>query len=169
MLTLRAGHGHGHWSDAVSVAIAMTLLGFGCLLLATSYFDGRAGAPKLRRQSRMQALTLVLAGVMLAVPPLAGVHEGMGGWAVFIAIATLFAAQSAINLALWRTADEFYRRAMKDASATSFWLLQGALFLWAVAERLGLAPTLSAWDLISILMAVYLGLSAVVARRLGAG
>jgi hypothetical protein len=43
-----------------------------------------------------------------------------------------------------------------EASALCFWGLQGALFLWASAERMGLAPQITAWTGVVILMTVYL-------------
>jgi hypothetical protein len=41
--------------------------------------------------------------------------------------------------------------------ALTFAFGQGALFLWAAAEHLGLVPVVSAWDLAMAMMTLYLG------------
>ena len=53
------------------------------------------------------------------------------------------------------------------ALAICFWVLQGALFLWAAGEKLGLAPALSTWDCLTVLMVFYLAVSAVIGFRRG--
>ncbi|GAD58089.1 hypothetical protein [Brevundimonas abyssalis] len=49
----------------------------------------------------------------------------------------------------------------------AFWIGQAALFGWAVAERLGVAPTLTAWDILVVVMGLYLVCSATVGLRRG--
>jgi hypothetical protein len=46
-------------------------------------------------------------------------------------------------------------------------LFEGALFLWAAAEKLELVPALSAWDMMTILMGFYLVISSVISVRRG--
>jgi len=81
----------------------------------------------------------------------------------------VFAFQTILNILVWRGADTFNRRISIEAGALSFWSLQGALFLWAAAERMGLAPAITAWGGLVIVMSVYLLAGAWAGvRRLGA-
>jgi hypothetical protein len=83
------------------------------------------------------------------------------------AIGVCFAVQTALNIAVWRRADEFMRRLISETSATCFWILQAMLFLWAAGERLSLLPAVSAWDCTVVLMSVYLAASAFISVRNG--
>nr|WP_314432948.1 hypothetical protein [uncultured Brevundimonas sp.] len=57
--------------------------------------------------------------------------------------------------------------AVLETATIAFLLGQGLLFIWAAAERLGLATPLTAWDIYAVLMAVYLTASLVVSLRRG--
>jgi hypothetical protein len=59
------------------------------------------------------------------------------------------------------------RQMVAEAGAVCFWVRQGALFLWAAAEKLELVPALSAWDMMTILMGFYLVISSVISVRRG--
>jgi len=191
-LSALAGYGVAHhmvntmrgqrWSDGLALAIAAGLLVLGILMLGAGLIDrlGRAMTrsekltSKMKRQHILQGVTMLLASFMMAAPPFMLATQGLSNDAdparapiLLGMIVFLFAGQTLINFDLWRTSDEFYRRAMLETSAISFWVLQGALFLWAVAERTGYAPVLQSWDAVCVLMAVYLVLSVVVTRRLG--
>lgn len=172
-------HSGGHrWSDALAMGVAAGLVLMGGLLLlavvsppvARKLAKANTVSKRAVQQFLLQGVTTVLAGVMMAIPPVFLANEGIDDTRsaiVMAVIAGLFAVQSWINFDLWRKADEFFRRAMVETSAISFWVLQGALFLWAVAERTGYAPALQSWDFVAVLMAVYMLLSVIVARKLG--
>ena len=72
-------------------------------------------------------------------------------------IVVLFALQTAANLQFWRRSDEFLRTQLLLVSATTFAIGQGALYLWAAAERLGLVAPISGWATIVLTMTAYLG------------
>ena len=74
----------------------------------------------------------------------------------FAGLAVVFVIQTIANILVWRASDSFNRRLSMEAGALSFWGLQGALFLWAAAERMGLAPPVTAWSAVVVLMTVYL-------------
>lgn len=166
------------WSDELAGLIALALLALGVFMLVGVVIERlglllmRSDQPRLsaalKRQLGLQSLTLILAGGMLgAVPLLSGGLSDSDKVLFFAGITGVFILQTVINLLIWRTADEFYRRMMVETAAVAFWVLQSALFLWAVAERMGLAPALQSWDAVAVLMAVYLLLSCLVAWRLG--
>lgn len=114
----------------------------------------------------LQITVTALAGIMLLAPiaPL-----GLSPDVTFVGIAALLAIQTVANILLWRRADELLRRVTVEAGALTFWLSQGVLFLYAAAERLGLAAEVNAWTLIGILMALYILASSIVATRRGLG
>ena len=117
---------------------------------------------------RLQAVTLILAGVMLLLPVLAmgSLASTTGAPAlIFAAIAVLFVVQTAANVQLWRTSDEFLQRQMLLTAAVTFAIGQGLLFLWAAAEHLHLARPITSWDTIVMLMAIYVLAGAYLAIR----
>jgi hypothetical protein len=173
------------WGDLGSLAIA-AMLGLGGLSLFAFTFTrggaryvidpyglepGRDPRPAQVSYMRLQCVVLALAGLMLAIPVgsrlLAPTASDIHPQALFLAIAALFVVQTGLNVIVWRRSDELLRRATSDGAAASFWLLQGALFLWAAGEKLRLLPTLNSWDAVTILMGVYLVMSVGVAYRRG--
>ena len=166
-----AGYGAGHlagevqlaahwtWSDGLGVIVAVLLLVLGLVMLAASFNRKAAGAmldpgdprPASAQQirfARQQGWVLALSGAMMAAPVLAasfGLPYAVRA-ALMTGLVALFIIQTVINLAFWQEADEMMRRMVGEVSLVSFWVLQGALFLWAAAEKFGLAPPLTTWD-----------------------
>lgn len=155
-------------SDVGAVAVAALLMMAGATSLITT-LDRRTLARALDPEAgeraslsarelgliRLQALVVVLAGGLLAAPPILA----DAAWPMEYAYAGLLVAfllQTILNVMVWRASDSFNRRISMEAGALSFWGLQGALFLWAAAERMGLAPAITAWSAMVILMTVYL-------------
>ena len=169
------------WSDQVAVLLGVSLSGSGGVVIAATLFRslsktviepnvGRSLTPRIAQFYRLQAGVMVLAGVMLLLPVL-GVSLPDGGsmrQPLLALIVVLFALQTVGNLLIWRRSDEFLRKVIADTGAVCFWLLQGALFLWAATERLGLLPRLSSWDAVAVLMLVYTAASISIAIRRGA-
>lgn len=163
------------WADVAAVILAFALIvaAVGTALVAFNRqalgrilkLEGPAGAGEVR-DARLQAAVLVLSGVALALPPvLSGL--GVGSTIAFGAVVVLLVVHTLLNLRLYRTVDELFRRTVVEAGALTFWAGQGVLFLWAAAERLALAPPLTAWDIFVVLMGVYLPVSAIVTIRRG--
>lgn len=175
------------WSDSLSLALAaLLLLGGAGIVLATladtgaAYLadphaeePGRRVRPAQRAYFRLQGGVMVLAGGLMATPELLRLLSPALGRstaaAAMAGIVVAFALQTLLNLQIWRRSDELIRRVTADGAAVCFWLLQGLLFLWAAGEKLSLLPPLNSWDALTVLMAVYLALSALVAWRRGLG
>ncbi|MBI1407537.1 MAG: hypothetical protein GC145_15605 [Caulobacter sp.] len=170
------------WSDIAAAAIAVCLLAMGVVIGAASFsrvaagrmIDARSGRPATPAQQsfyRQQAIVLALAGIMMAAPVatvavFGKVPEPLGS-IVMLGVIAVFLVQTAFNLTVWRRGDEMMRQVISETGAVCFWILQGLLFLWAAAEKLGLAPALSAWDIMTILMGVYLVISSLMSIRRG--
>ncbi len=173
------------WEDFVALLIGVTLLpgvaiGVASLFRRGSTFIadpyGRSGGrtDPIRGEplyQRLSAATSALAGAMLVTPVLMRAAPGGGSAAlretVMLGLVVAFAVQTLVNLAVWRRSDEFFRRLIADSAALCFWVLQGALFLWAAAEKLSLVPSLTAWQATVVMMAGYLIASYAVYLRRG--
>jgi hypothetical protein len=121
---------------------------------------------------RLQAVVLALAGVMMLIPTFVAGSVGSRPGSnsaiplmAFAAVVVLFATQTAANFRIWRTSDEFARGLLLQVAALTFALGQGALFLYAAAERLHLAPAISSWDVITLLLSLYLAVNAGISLR----
>lgn len=115
---------------------------------------------------RIQAAVSFMAGILLIAPPIATVAGFDAGW-TYLALLVVLACQSLLNWRLFREGDEMIRDVMIRSGAVCFWGLQGLLFLYAAAERLGLVAPLTAWSMLAVLFAAYLVVSVVVATRRG--
>jgi hypothetical protein len=115
-----------------------------------------------------QALVMVLAGVLLALPIFGArlfANSLQQRELYFAGIALLFAVQMIYNFRLWRVSDEFIRGAMATTAALTFAIGQGGLFLWAAAEHMSLVQPVSTWDLLLNMMLLYIFVGAVVSVR----
>lgn len=170
------------WSDVAAATIAAMLLASGVIVGLASFSNRLAGRmidPTSDRPAkpaqvsfyRQQAAVMALAGVMLAAPLAARlVWQPLPGGlaqAIMAGVVALFLLQALLNVTVWMKADELMRQMIVQSGSVCFWVLQGGLFLWACAEKLELAPALSAWDLMTILMGVYLVVSSFMSIRRG--
>ncbi|WP_296819515.1 hypothetical protein [Brevundimonas sp.] len=150
------------WEDELNFFLGAVLV---LMALVTGVLMAARPASTPKGFGALQIAVLCLAGAMLMLPILAPA-EWQSPW-VFGAVIGLLIVQSVLNLILWNRSDELIRRVTGETSALSFWVLQGALLVYASAERLGLVETISGWGLLAILMSVYLLASMVAAWRRG--
>ena len=163
------------WSDILAALVAAGMvIGAGAVLITSldagrlgrMYgLEGAASATEIG-QARFQSVVMGFSGVILILPvifSLTGVPALIG----VAAVAVLLALHTVMNVRVYLQADELLRRAVLESAAVTFFLGQGLLFVWAAAERLGLAPTITAWDIYAVLMAFYLFASLVVSIRRG--
>ena len=102
---------------------------------------------------------MALAGILLALPIFGArlfadnlQHRQIS----FAGIVLLFAVQTFYNVRLWRVSDEFVRSTMATTAALTFAIGQGGLFLKAAAEHMSLVKPVSTWDLLVIMMQLYI-------------
>ena len=163
------------WADGVAGIVAALLLVAALGTAFTSFdraalgrvlkLEGPAGDAEVRDVRRQSAVLGLSAIIMLLPMTLSGV--GVPVTASLAGVGLLLVVHTVLNLRLYRSADELFRRVVVEAGALTFWLGQGLLFLWAAAERLAVAPPLTAWDIYVVLMSVYLLVSMVVTFRRG--
>ncbi|RZJ27976.1 MAG: hypothetical protein EON85_10040 [Brevundimonas sp.] len=163
------------WADVIAAALSALLLVASIATALSSFnrkglgqmlkLEGPAGDSEVR-DVRIQSAVLGLSGVVMALPM---VLSGLAVPPVIAlgAVVLLLVVHTALNLQLFRSVDELFRRTVVEAGAATFWLGQGLLFLWAAAERLAAAPPITAWDVYVVLMGVYLVVSMIVTLRRG--
>lgn len=152
------------WEDEANALLGLVLV---CLAVVSAVVVARRPASVPKDCGLLQVAVLGLAGAMLLIPVFAPETWPSGG--VFGAVMGLLLVQSVANLLLWRRSDELVRRVTAESGALAFWVLQAALFVYAVAERVGLVETISGWGLLAVMMAVYLIASSIAAWRRGLG
>ena len=163
------------WSDVLAMLVgsALVLLSLWTLCvspdakrLGRMYNLEGAASPDEAALARFQAVVIGFSGLILTLPigfSLMGVSPGLG----FGAIGLLVLLHTVMNVRAYRQADELVRRAVMETAAVTFFFGQLILFLWAAAERLGAAPTITAWDIYAVLMTLYLGASIWISARRG--
>lgn len=173
-------------ADVAALAIAALLAVVACIIWSATFSETRFKRmvefredpdpvdPAAIRSVRLQAGVLAAAAVLLAGPVLAD-GAGLAGAgersAIFVALAlgALLVWESLVNWRIWREGDELTRNIVLVTGALCFWGMQLALFAYAGSVRLGLAPDVGSWALITIMMAIYLIVASVVAVRRGFG
>lgn len=171
---------HLGWADFLALVLGVLFLGVGLVMYAMSFnrrqlgrsLEGEAAqlpaSDDEARDFRGWCASMMLAGLMLLLVLLSsgslGSTRGRAGL-LFGVVVALFLAQMYVNVRVWRTADEFVRAQAMQTGAICFGLAQGALFLWAAAEHLHLVAAISSWDILTLLLTLYLGTSLTLARR----
>src|SRR5688572_1810430 len=118
---------------------------------------------------RWQGVAGLLAGVELVILALdPGLLASARSWLLPLLLVIL-AAQSWINLMLWRRGDEYFRRVISEAGIIGFVAFQFLLFFWTAGVRFGLAEDPQALDLYVLMMALYLLGSGIAGVRHGYG
>jgi predicted histidine transporter YuiF (NhaC family) len=163
------------WSDVLAMAVGAALVLGSLLALYISLNAKRLGqmynlegdaSPDEMSLARFQAAVMGFSGVILALPvvfSLMGVSPVLGVGAIVL----LLVLHTVMNVRIYRQADELLRRAVLETAAVTFFAGQLILFVWAAAERLGAAPPITAWDIYTVLMTLYLGASIWISARRG--
>lgn len=163
------------WSDVLALLVGFALVVGALWALYVSLDAKRLGkmynlegdaSPEEAAVARFQAAVMGFSGVILTLPiafSLMGVSPVLGVGAIGL----LLVLHTVMNVRVYRQADELLRRAVMEAAAVTFFFGQLILFLWAAAERLGAAPTITAWDIYAVLMTLYLAASIWISARRG--
>lgn len=163
------------WSDAVAAVAAISLVIGAAAVLMVSLDPARLGrmyklegpaSAEETAQARLQSVVMGLSGVILLLPVIFEL-AGLASVVALTIVVLLLALHTALNLKVYREIDELWRRAVMEAGTITFFVGQVALFLWAAAERLGVVPPITAWDVYAVLMALYLCISVIVSARRG--
>lgn len=137
--------------------------------VAANYREGDPVDGDVLRTMRFSALTLALSGALLLAPPFAVRFGASESAAVAVAVAMLLVVLvlSWINWRERAKSDELTRAVSAEANVASFMILTLALFGWASLVKLGLAPEIGTWTLMTIAVAVHLVVQVVAALRRG--
>ncbi|MBL8542723.1 MAG: hypothetical protein JNJ63_02850 [Hyphomonadaceae bacterium] len=151
------------WADGVALIIAMVCI-IGSVRLFTESFNAAAVARRLgvegeatskeQRDQRVQALAGAAFGVAFFWPPLATLHGGPAPAISYVVIAAFLVLQV---WSIWRgeqSTDEYARAHVRRLSWGAFLIGQTALLAYAAAERMGLVPPLTAWEILVLFTAL---------------
>lgn len=137
--------------------------------IAANYREGDPVDGDVLRMMRFNALTLALSSALLVAPPFAvrfGVTES-AAIAVAAGMTLVVLALSWINWREYAKNDELTRAVSAEANVASFMILTLALFGWASLVKLGLAPEIGSWTLVTIAVSVHLTVQILAALRRG--
>lgn len=137
--------------------------------IAANYREGDPVDGDVLRMMRFNALTLALSGALLLAPPFAvrfGVNESVA-IAVAAGMTLVVLVLSWLNWREYAGNDELTRAVSAEANVASFMILTLALFGWASLVKLGLAPEIGSWTLMTIAVAVHLIVQILAALRRG--
>jgi hypothetical protein len=167
--------------DIVSTVLALLILmlgGFAVLVsssqgaykaIAENYREGDPLDDDVLRMMRMNGVLLLISGGLLLAPPFA-VLLGAGETVKIVVAAAMGVLLFFTTWLSWRVtkrSDELTRALAMESSAISFWVLTMGLFGWASLVKLGLAPEISSWTLMTAAMAVSLVVQMGLAMRRG--
>lgn len=163
------------WIDALALLLAFMMLVASATVIWAAR-NGRALSRLLKTEepagsaeladARLQGLILILSAMLMTLPPVIAA-TGLEPIAGLVAIGVLLVVHCILNWRLFRRCDELLRRTMIETCAATFAIGQLALFGWAAAGRLGLAPPIDAWDVYVVLMGLYLITAVIVTARRG--
>ena len=163
------------WSDGVAALVALAMLVASAAVGLSSLNRPRLGAllklegPATDEEvgyTRLQAAVMGLSALILFTPVVFS-FTGLTPAIALAVVVGLLLVHTIMNLRVYLQADELLRQIALESGAVTFWLGQGVLFVWAAAERLGAATAVTSWDIYVCLMAVYLGVAAVMTARRG--
>lgn len=163
------------WTDGFAILLAF-MMTVASATVVWAARDGRALSRLLKTEepagpaeladARLQGIILILSAVLMTLPPVMAA-TGLEPLIGLIAIGVLLIVHCILNWRLFRRCDELLRRTMVETCAATFAIGQLALFGWAAAGRLGLAPPIDAWDVYVVLMGLYLTTAMIVTTRRG--
>lgn len=151
------------WADFIALIVAMVCVIGGGRLFAES-FDARAVAKRLglegegtqseKNELRMQALVSAAFAAAVIWPPLATLNGGAAPVWSYVIIAASLGLQIWSMWRMGKNNDEYARAYMRHLTWGAFVIGQTALLAYACAERLGVAPPLTAWDIFMVFTAL---------------
>jgi hypothetical protein len=151
------------WADVFALVIAMTCFIGAARLFAESFDPAalarrlgleEAGTEKEKREVRMQALVAAAFGVAVIWPPIAAVNGAAAPSWSYILIAAILALQIWSYWQSSKSQDEYARAHARQITIGGALVGQTLLLAYACAERLGLVPTLTAWEVFMAFTAI---------------
>jgi hypothetical protein len=158
-------HGHVYitrWVDDAALGVALVCVLAAGRLLYESFNRRLLGdrlqvegesTPREAALARVQAGMIFFLGVVLVLP---NVAFGLG-WSpalAYAAIVVFVIVRSIYTLWVWKTADEFLRRRMTEATWWTMLLTTTGLLLYGGAERLDLVQVATSWDVLVVVMGI---------------
>ncbi|MFZ2030886.1 MAG: hypothetical protein WAU68_11295 [Vitreimonas sp.] len=161
------------WADGVAIAVSLI-----CFIAAVRLFgesldpkklavrmevEGET-TPKEANSARVQAVLLIALGVSIVWPVIATLNGWPAPVWAYAVTAIFIVIRVGYTLVMWRTTDEFARQRTRQVAWWTYFVSQTALIAYAGAERLGLTPPLTAWDIMVLTTATSIAVAAFIGR-----
>lgn len=152
-------------ADGVALIVALVCVIAALRLFAESFNPAKVGArlevegegtPKEAAAVRVQALLLIVTALGLIWPPIGAVIGAPTPLWTYAIVAACALVSVGYTVRFFRVADEFQLERTKTAGWWTYFIGYMALLVYASAERLGLAPALTSWDVVVGLSALAL-------------
>lgn len=151
------------WSDILALVLAMVCVIGGVRLFLDSLNRRALGrmlevegesSPEETTQARWHAAMMGVLGLMLIWPPLATLSGAPAPLWTYIVVAASLIANLWFTWRVFEGSDEYARQRMLQATWRASLAGQALLIAYAGAERLGLVPPLTAWDVLVVFTAI---------------
>lgn len=151
------------WSDMIALMLAL-VCGIGAVRLFLDSLNRRALGRMLQvegessdeetAQARWHAAMMGVLGLMLIWPPVATLAGAPAPLWTYLVVAAALIANLWFTWRVFEGSDEYARQRMLEATWRASLAGQALLIAYAGAERLGLVPALTAWDVLVVFTAV---------------
>lgn len=151
------------WADGIALMIVVVCL-IGATRLWMESYDPIALARRMgvegdvtereKRDVRWQALISAAFGLAVFWPPLATLSGTPAPVWSYLVIAAFLGLQLWYGWRASKSADEYAKAHTRHLTVGGLMASQTALLAYATAERLGVAPTVTAWDVFVVFVAI---------------
>jgi hypothetical protein len=159
------------WADQTAFLVAFMCVASAVRLMLESFNRRSLGAlmrvedaatSKEVAQARLQAVLLLALGGVIVWPPIAALMAWPAPLWTYGVVVAFLAVRIVYTIYVFRRGDEFARQRVRHVTWWTYFAGQTALLAYAAAERLGLAPTVTAWDILVLLVGLSIVMSAFV-------
>ncbi len=159
----RGGHVYiTRWADQAALGVALVCVLAAGRLLYESFNPRLLGeriqvegesTPQEAWQARIQAALIFVLGIALVLPNLTFAFDWPAWWS-YAAIVVFVVVRTVNTFRVLKSADEYLRRRMFEASWWTLLLTTTGLLIYGGAERLGLVQVATSWDVMVVVFGV---------------
>ncbi len=141
--------------DMMAIAAGAMMLMMGVMMLIMYVARPKDAAVPGARMAQLVSVLLGAVGLFL---PILG-ERFIEPWVNFSVVTALTALSWTTSWMVWRHADELIRSVMRDTAVGGFYVITGALWIYAVGERVGIFAGVSAWGMLALATIATMGTS----------
>jgi uncharacterized membrane protein HdeD (DUF308 family) len=135
-----------HGEDVMAIMAGAMMVMMGLIMTIVHFARPKDAAMPGTRLAQLVSVFLGGAGLFL---PIVG-ERFIDPWINFSLVMALSVVSWVTSWMVWRAADELMRSLMRDSAVAGFYLITGALWIYAVGERVGIFSGVSAWAMLAL-------------------